>query len=361
MGLLWLPMLDTFFHFDYAPAPNEKRLLAAFPKLEPGVGGLKKYLAGLEAYFNDHFGCRKCLVLWNNKWKWELFRDQSLRHESIVGRDGWLYLAECQMVEHYRGVLQLTPQDLSDWQMLLERRRDWLAQRGIKYIFVIAPDKPSIYPEFLPLWLTKVRPETKLDQFFAYMRAHSTVEVLDLRAPLIAARKIAPTYFQTGTHWNQFGAFESYQDLIKALSKDQLPGLMPVPLESFDLTNRLEPGSDLADFLGLTLTESNAVHLIPKPGLPPLETSVVPRDKPGPLFTKNPQARGCAIVFQDSFGRYWAPFLGYNFGEVGYVWQYNFDPALIEKKNPMVIISEMVERNFNVTDPGKLQAGETLK
>lgn len=357
--ILWLPTLDTFFHFDYAPAPNEKRLLAVFPKFAPGLVGLKIYLAGLEAYFNDHFGCRKCLVKWNNKWKWELFRDQSLRHDSIVGRDGWLYLAEGQMVEHYRGVLQFTPEQLQYWQTLLERRRDWLAQRGIKFIFVIAPDKQSVYPEFLPLWLTKAQPETKLDQFFAHMRAHSTVAVLDLREPLRAARTIAPTYFQTGTHWNQFGAFESCSELVKALSK-QLPGLPLVPLDAFAVTNKTEPGGDMAEYLGLTLTEHNAVYLTPKSGLPPLKISVVPRDKPDPLFTTNLQARGSAIVFQDSFGRYWPPFLGYDFGHVSYLWQYNFDAARIEQEKPLVVISEMVERNFNITNPKELQTKEAL-
>lgn len=358
--ILWLPTFDTFFHFDYAPVPNEKRLLAAFPKFEPGLGGLKKYTAGLEAYFNDHFGCRKRMVKCNNKWKWKLFRDQSLRHDCIVGRDGWLYLAECQMVEHYRGVLQFTPEELRDWQALLERRRDWLAQRGIKYCFVIVPDKQSIYPEFLPLWLTKARPETKLDQFFAHMRAHSTVEILDLLEPLRTARTIASTYFKTDTHWNQFGAFQSCQELVKSLSK-QLSGLRLVPLDSFYLTNKIEPGGDMAKFLGLNLTEHNAVYLTPKPGLPPLEISTVPRDKLDPLFTKNPQARGSAIVFQDSFGKYWPPFLGYDFGKVAYIWQYHFDTALIEREKPLVVISEMVERNFNVTNPKELQAKEALK
>ncbi|MEI9865253.1 MAG: hypothetical protein WDN00_12025 [Limisphaerales bacterium] len=45
-----------------------------------------------------------------------------------------------------------------------KKRRDWLAKRGIAYLFVVAPDKHSIYPEELPGWAVKVRPQTKLDQ-----------------------------------------------------------------------------------------------------------------------------------------------------------------------------------------------------
>jgi hypothetical protein len=360
VAFLWLPTLDTIFHFDSASPPDEKRLPAEFPEFESTPGGCKKYLAGLEAYFNDHFGCRKCLVKWNNNWKWAFFRDQSLRHDAIMGQDGWVYLAECQMVEHYRGVLQFTPEQLQDWQTVLEHRRDRLAQRGIKYLFVIAPDKQSIYPEFLPPWLTKVRPQTKLDQFLAHMRAHSTVEVLDLRGTLISGRSIAPTYFQTDSHWNPYGAFLACQEVVKSLAK-QLPGLPLVPLDAYNLTNRIEPGKDMASFVGLNLIEHNAVYLLPKPGLPSLETTNIPFGKSNLLITENPQARGSALVFQDSFGRYWSPFLGCDFGKVTYVWQYQFDAGMIEREQPLVVISEIVERNFNINDPLKMQAEDALK
>ncbi len=49
---------------------------------------LQGYLAGLEAYFNDHFGCRKCLVQWNNKLRWSLFKDKNTRNV-LVGKR-WL-------------------------------------------------------------------------------------------------------------------------------------------------------------------------------------------------------------------------------------------------------------------------------
>ncbi len=108
------------------------------------------------------------------------------------------------MIDHYSGQLQFTPEQLHDWQVLLEKRRDWLARRGIAYVFVVAPDKHTIYPEELPNWVTKVRPQTKLDQFYDYMHAHSTVPVLDLREIVRGGKKTCPTYFQTDTHWNFF-------------------------------------------------------------------------------------------------------------------------------------------------------------
>jgi len=361
MALIWLPTVDTFFHLDHARQPNEKRLLAAFPKLAPGVDGLRKYLAGLDAYFSDHFGCRNQLVSWNNKLKWRLFRDMNVR-SALIGRDGWFFFAGDQMVEHQRGVLQFTPEQLRDWHVLLERRRDWLSQRGIRYLFVITPDKASVYPDELPSWMTKVRPETKLDQFVAYMQKHSTVEVLDLREPLRAARQTAPTYLKTDTHWNLFGGFIGYQEIIKALSR-QPPVLKPLPLYAFEQEKVLRPGGNVTAYLGINATESNAVVFTPKTGLTPLQVAGNPLDSPDFKYltsTTNSQGAGSLIIFRDSFGTALEWFLGYNFAKVTYLWQNSLDAASIEREKPDVVISEMYEQNWNVIDPKELMRKDAL-
>jgi hypothetical protein len=353
MMMLWLPTLDTFFHIDLATLPRENRSLAQFPEFKPGLGSLKAYVAGLEACFNDHFGWRNRLIHWHKRWELGLFPEKRGGSPGvIIGRDGWLFLKTEGMIEHYRGVLQFAPQALLDWQALLEYRRDWLAQRGIKYIFVVAPDKQSVYSEQLPDWLNKVQPDTKLDQLIAHMHAHSTVEVLDLRPALRDARRIAPTYYKTDNHWNFFGSFVAYQEIVKSLSKQQ-PGLEPLPLTSFNLQNKLTPSSFLADFADLDVNETCAMFLNPRPDLPSLEISSKPGEYSsfGFKFTKNPVAKGSAVVFGDSFGDYLAPFLGYHFGKVTYTAQLSLSKKWIEQEKPDVVITEIVEMYFNERDP----------
>jgi hypothetical protein len=357
--LLWLPTLDTFFHIDHTPAINENRVSAQLPFLKSFPDGLKEYLVGLEACFNDHFGCRNQLIRWQMDWRQSIRAAGENAHEIIIGRDGWLFIAQNQMVEHYRGVRQFTPQNLHDWQALLEHRRDWLARRRIKYVFVVAPDKHSIYSEYLPAWMTKLRPETKLDQLCIYMRVHSNVEVVDLRPALLDARRIAPTYLKTDTHWNAFGGFVACQAIVK-----RLPGLEPLSLDSFELGKTAGPAGDLAIMLGLKTTEENTVSLTPKPGLPSLEMSVKDLAKHpeyrGPSSTINSREKGAALLFCDSFGTALIPFLGYHFGKVTHLRKDTLDARWIEQEKPDVVISEMVEREFNTMDPNYLKTEEAL-
>ena len=358
-AMLALPMLDTFCHLDPTKPRNENRAMAVLPQPPSDRHGLQTYVGGLENYFNDHFGFRKCLVQWNNKFRASLFKDKGTR-DVLIGKNGWLFYTMGDAIDHYSGLLQFTPEQLHDWQVLLEKRRDWFARRGIAYLFVVTPDKHTIYPEELPDWAVKVHPQTKLDQFVAYMREHPTVPILDLRQVVRDAKEMRPTYLKTDSHWNFFGSFVAYQELIRTLAA-QLPGLEPLPLASFTPTNRLQPGGDLARFLGVSLVEGNFFSFDPKPGLPQFTTQMSPPDHPkDPKSTTNPQAKGRVIVFQDSFAMGWIQFLGYHFNQVTYLWHYDLDAAWIEREHPELVISEMNERLFNIEDPKKLMDKEAL-
>jgi hypothetical protein len=360
--LLWLPLADSAFHWDRAPMPDEKRAPAAYPQYTPEVKPLRDYFSGLEAYYADHFGFRNQLVHWNNRWKRKWFKESSVS-QVMMGRDGWLYFSAQDMIAHARGLKCFTAQELTTWQQLLESRRDWLARRGIKYLFVVPPDKQSIYPEFLPQWLTRTGSHNKLDQLLAHMKQHSTVEILDLRPALRAAKTTAPTYYSTDTHWNYYGSFVGYQELIHALAR-QLPDLGgPQPLTAFDLSVSADNGGDLAVMLGQgqSLREKNLARLLPRPPLTEPATQadpgILPKDWAAeflPYRTDNPAQKYNMMMFRDSYAGGWMPYMGYNFKRVIYIFQPEWDTALIEREKPDVVVDEMLERIFCTIETRKL-------
>jgi alginate O-acetyltransferase complex protein AlgJ len=353
--LILLPLTDSALGLDRAPTLNEKRMPAKFPKFAPGLGGLRAFLAGLEAYSADHFGFRKRLLRWEHRWKRDLFHEATVS-DVMIGRDGWLFLAGLHMIDDWRGARPLTPQELKNWQTLLEKRRDWLARRGIKYLWVIAPNKESVYPEFLPEWMTRVGPTTRLDQFMAHMKAHSTVEVLDLRPALLQAKQTARTYLITDTHWNRYGAFIGYQAIIQALRR-QLPDLgEPLPLAAFETHYSQTKGGDLATMLGQeqSLPEKDSVKLIPRPPLQPIECQVdtnILNKKwtlgTHPMYSVNPKQKYTALFFRNSFCESLRPFLAYHFKRVVYLSLYIWDAQVIEREQPDVVVDQLVERGFN--------------
>jgi alginate O-acetyltransferase complex protein AlgJ len=365
LGLIFLPALDTLFHLDHAPVPNEKRLLATFPQYQ-GLGGLKDFLSGLNAYFDDHFGFRKRLIRANNHWKRQLFGEPP-HNDVVIGRDGWLFFIGGRTLDNYFGLARFRDEELEAWRQLLEKRRAWLAKRGIKYVFAMAPDKHTVYPEYLPQWFIKSPKPGKPEQLFAYMREHSDVPVLDLHQPVREAKSAGTCFLKTDTHWNLYGAFIGCQKVIEALAQ-QVPELKALPIDAFDWKRVTGPGGDLAAMLGdSNLRETEQVVCTPRPPLGPLLLRNVPerlrkkwRQGSDPVASANDRGQGKALVFRDSFANAWKPFLGYHFREVIFVWQHEWDTAFIEREKPDVVIDEVVERFFNEQDPMELMRKDNL-
>lgn len=368
--LLAAPALDKIFHLDHSRAAGENRLPAPPPDTaELRAGHVQKYLAGGEAYFSDHFGFRNQMIRWFQNWKLGLFHDRSV-YKVIVGPNHWLFIGEERMVEHFLGIAKFTPAELSAWQKLLERRRDWLAAHGIKYLFVVPPDKQDIYPEELPAWLRSAVPagrETKLDQFVKFMREHSTVEIVDLRATLLDGKKIRPTYLQNDTHWNLFGGFLAGQQVVGALQK-QLPNLPPLRAEDFAWTNMPTVGGDLAKMLGTDAPEKNNFKFIAQSGvsLPVVHetTNLVSNWDPHKscaVSDNTAPLTESAMVFHDSFGMFWRPVLGCCFKRVWFMSDNReFNTRAVLENHPSVVINEILERYFNNADPAQLMAHDGL-
>jgi alginate O-acetyltransferase complex protein AlgJ len=360
LGLLWLPTLDHFFKLDHARMTNENRMPAQWPALG-GLAQSREFIAGVENYFNDHFGFRKRLIRWNHHWKNQLFRTTTSRSDVLVGRDGWFFHAGERMLEHWTRQSVWTEQDLRDWRRLLEGRRDWLRKRGIKYLFVVPPDKHTVYPEHLPAWMEISSKPSKLQQLAEYMKTHSDVEFIDLSQSLIDAKQIRVTYLKTDTHWNAFGGFAAYQTLVRGLAR-QIPGLEPLGSDAYEWQPLPQPAGDVAKVSGKeSIVETEALKPVPVKPVVPLTEIFDPVRFPHqgsketrPCYTHNDNASGKALVFHDSFACTWYPLLGQHFKEVVYVWQYPWDWPLIEREKPDVVIDEILERFFNIQDPTEL-------
>jgi hypothetical protein len=345
------PLLNQLFHFVRPLELDEKRKLAertAFHLRQPF-----RFLREYEEYYNDHFPFRTRWVRWNSLLTYRLFRT-SATADVVVGRQGWLFMGNINPyydeVDYYRHLKPFAFRELRQWQRLLEERRDWLRRRGIAYLFVVAPNKSSIYPEFMPRALRPLNPRSRLDQLVEHMNAYSTLRVLDLRPALRAARGARLAYFKTDSHWNDWGGYAGYREIMGRLQR-HFPQARPRPLQDFQVRRREIPGGDLALMLSLPdQFRDEEWQLLPRR---PLRARV--------LFSGGPQARkgfpahtvhACdgaplppALMVHDSFAHFLKQFLSEDFSRITYVmdWQLNFYERIIEQEGIRVVIDEMVE------------------
>jgi hypothetical protein len=374
-----LPGLWTWL----APAPavsieREFRRPAKLPEPPKSLASLEAWPSGFDAWFRDHFGGRSTWIRAHNQLKLELFHT-SPTSEIVVGPDSWMFTTRDRAVDVWRGADPLSAEELALWESVLEDRRAWCAQRGVKYLFAIAPNKESIYPEYFPERFDKVGPSRR-EQLASHVAARSQFPLLDLTDALVAEKELSPQgeplYYPLGTHWNDRGAVPAARALLERV-RAELPAVSVPSRESF----RFEPTEFQDDswagrlYLEDRLRQPNAnatfERTIPASAWDRLSQFLERRDKspeervrfliepaaqepPGWSIevTESIQVRvrrertdlPKAVVFHDSMGEKLRPLLAEHFREVAFRWVPDFDTDGIERERPDVVLQVFVER-----------------
>ncbi|MEF3696052.1 alginate O-acetyltransferase AlgX-related protein [Desulfolutivibrio sp.] len=362
--LICLPLFDAVFH-----AAPEVNVMEAGPGASPfdghgPAGVLRAFNILRGGYLEKAFGFRKLLVKYENYLNYCLLDSSTADLSVVAGPGGWLFLAKenptLNTVEDYRGTRLFTPQELAAWTAEFTARRDWLAQRDIPYLVVVAPNKQTIYPEKLPARYNRVSPATRTDQLIAAL-AGAGVAVADLRPVLLDLKKSAQAYYRTDSHWTPVGARAAAGDILAALAK-YFPGLGTASQTDLQVIPAPGVGGDLAAMLGLgDCFVEDKFSLAPKDGFRavPADASGLagPRDiGPADAFERPDSGLPRAVIFRDSFGQDLIPFLSEHFSRSVYQWPFpstakeprRFDRELILAEKPDVVVDEIVERYFTV-------------
>ena len=369
LAAIFLPCAASVFNFSQTVSTIEKRELAPFPRVKWNAKALADFPPAFDAFFNDHFGFRNHLISLNNYIQAKYFRVSPVK-KVIIGDNGWFYVTVDSLIEDFQGKYRLTPLQLESWKNDLENKEKWLARRGIKYLFVVAPNKQTIYPEHMPLRYRITKGKTQMDQLAEYLDLHSTVQILDLRDPLLHAKQENLVYYKTDAHWNDIGVYIAYTSIM-----DKLSGWFPdiAPLGPEDFENKLfydNKGGEIAEILQLVneLPEgeshlfrlksphaSNRQYLVKKEGVDEFKKKMLP------FYRNCRQANRRVLVLRDSFFTDLDPLIAEHFRQSLYIW--TFRPllgdewqfrtwtsgnlsieALIDYFKPDVVIEEKAER-----------------
>lgn len=362
LGALCFPLLGTAFHLDSVPL-WENRQLAEFPRVSAKFSDVVQFPRRFGSYFKDHFAFRARLIRAQAIVRVEWLTVSTVS-EVVVGKHGWLFYNDANSIASYTGSKPVTQNELARWQKLLEARQEWLKQRGIKFVFTVAPDKQTIYPEYMPDGQVRRTGASRLDDLIDYLRVHSDIRVLDLRPALFQSKQQFRVYYQTDSHWNMPGAFAAYRAISERLG-ETFPGLHHLSATDFEVVNTDTYSGDLAGMLGLHgVRLEDELSLRPKQ---PLQAKLRPASNAGeagranravaPVVYERDADLPRLVVFGDSFaGGSLASFLAEDFSRTVVFAMTKMDRSIVEAERPGVVIMEIVERDLINDPPDDLQS-----
>ncbi|MBX3711261.1 MAG: hypothetical protein KF800_04820 [Lysobacter sp.] len=286
----------------------------------------------------------------------------------VVGRDDWLYLGDRHQLTLSTDRRAQTPEDVEISRRIAEATAAWdahLAARGVRlFRIMVAPNKGSVYPEYMPDWARPASPNGT-DALFA---TAGLTRHIDLRPALIAERskQPVPLYYKTDTHWNFLGAGLAF----RAFARDVAPEVPELrwPAEDSYAISRVDRriGGDLARFLRIpdhfddeepipnsfslpvqtTQYDYASGQVVHKGGNPPVDSPV----KPLLVRSEGALNQKKVLWLRDSFGQMMAPMMAATFSDVIQLhWSEALDEdmrlaRLVEEWKPDYVFVTVVER-----------------
>ena len=284
------------------------------------------YLSDVMDWFSDHFYLRQELVSANNWLTAHLFGTSGAENV-ILGREGWLYYADT--LADYTGLAQLTDRELFCMTNNLALMAEYAENSGREFLFVIAPNKNSLYPQFMPDY--GVTAQTRDAQRLYGLLEERQVPYGDLYSVFADTGEIL--YFAHDSHWNSVGA---------ALAADVINAAFGTESSYYQgpWTETTAHAGDLYEMLypAFTDPETDAVY----GGTLDFtyQTSATKADS----ITLETAGRGTGrlLAYRDSFGNLLYPYLADSYASARFSRSTTYDLTL----EADFILVELVERNL---------------
>jgi len=189
---------------------EEKRDLAEISELSLSEQGFDQ----TTAYFNDHFGFRGSLIFLNNYLDLKIFKI-SPNPQVVMGKDDWMYYAPSYESNRFavgQSEVESIAKKIYDFQKAVEAD-------GKKFVFVLAPNKESIYSEYLR---EELFGKNNYSVIMNALKQHevNTFDALDVLQK--AKMKGDFVYSKNDTHWTRYGLLLAINEMLKVFGRTEI-------------------------------------------------------------------------------------------------------------------------------------------
>lgn len=342
----FLPLLLIDTKTVYSERENRK--LAGFPHIESNGRVNWSFFNELDTYIKDRFGFRHLLIAIDNEIGLRIFNASGTDHV-LIGKRGWLYYTKTLDGDNYSDFMKqnlVSENTIERFVSQLKARFDWCKENDIKFIFMIAPNKHTIYPENYRF----ERPpgKTRAEQFLEALDRES-IEYIYPKNELISQKTnhSYPLYYLTDTHWNHRGAWLAFNQLSPAIKKNFPDTEFPDVSFDYSLEQRVGRG-DLTGMLGRKKYGMDWYHTFSphEPNWMDSFSYVKNEERDGVIISGTNKSLPKAIVYRDSFFSALVPYVSTQFSEAAYEWKMfgKKEKTRILEEKPDIIIWEVVER-----------------
>ena len=312
---------------------SENRQLSEFPSPKTEEGKINvEWLSQAGDYFQEHFAFRNELVTGNALLHGRLL-ETSTADGVIQGKNGWLYYKDS--LDDYLGQDLLSDRSLFNIAHMLSMTQQALEEKGVNFLFTIAPNKNSLYGDNMPYYdKLKVSDQTNRENLESWLTTEK-VAYADLYQALMEEDEVL--YHARESHWNNKGAALAADVLMDALGKEH------DSYEGESYTVRRDYTGDLDTMLyPLASTADDEIYYDKETTYATVEeiqSNFDPR-----ITTVNPVKEGSLVMYRDSFGNALLPYMADAYANAYFSRGIPYQLMDVETHSADTVIIERAER-----------------
>ena len=331
LALCLIPSLGMLAAASGEAGANE--VLALMPEPRDADGNWNtEYLTQLKDYAEDHFFLRQSMISAWSAMNVELLRT-SISDSVILGSSGWLYYEGS--LGDYTGTGLLSDRDIYSAARNLALVKEYVESQGARFLFTVAPNKNSLYPEHMPSFT--VFSERRNAVRLAAALEEQGVAYLDLFT--VIGGENETLYFTQDSHWNSKGAALGADAVNAALGRTSSYYEGPFTARAVHRSDLYEMLFPTGDWLEDDQVYGGELGFAYEAPIRSPENITIMTTKEG--------GDGSLLTFRDSFGNLLYPYLADSFGSALFSRSTDYRLDFIAQRSAGYVVAELVERNLN--------------
>lgn len=215
MVFIYAAIIQFYFPVVNVKVVNESRIKVEWPQQTPwtGLRDGTGYATTVERFFSDHFPLRDVMLRGLGQFEYSVL---GRSREVIIGKDGWLSDKKV-LAEQLHQLDRVNDEQIKESVIQLKRLQYWLQDRGIDFLMVVVPMKPTVYAGKFPERYTQRPEQTGLQRFQRALKSND-IPFLDVLSILNEHKSEAPLFYKTDMHWNTAGISHVAEAMVNHFS-----------------------------------------------------------------------------------------------------------------------------------------------
>lgn len=223
MVFLFVPVIQEWG--GVFPVKPLKGVFEPTPKPELTFDNYKSntYQKQIEKYVSEHFGLREPVIRLYNQYVWSAY-NKTYCHFITPGKNGYLYYTLAvnehyglELPKHYKSNEEAMKDSDAELRQM-NKLRHVLKDYGIEFLAFIAPDKPEVYPEYLPRRDADTT-TIHIDDYFSRRMEETGFPFINMTDWFVSMRDTVsfPLFPKTDSHW-RYASIYAFDSLFRFIN-----------------------------------------------------------------------------------------------------------------------------------------------